>query len=773
MGKEYKKRSERTNKPLGKRILKGTLTTLFVLFVVSLILIVGGIGVGAGIVSAMVKDEKLRTKDDFQKDFDSLTQNSYAYFQNKDKEGNPILIGKLRNNGNSIKPVTSTKDVSPYLIDAFISTEDQEFYEHNGIVPRSLMRATIQQATESDTKTGGSTITQQLVKNVILKNADKDLSRKAKEIVLAIRLDSMFEKEEIFVHYLNSVYFGKGADGLHMYGVQSAAQGLFNKEVDQLELAQAAYIAGMVQRPNDYNPLSEDPKNLQRGLNRMKIVLNNMLANKKITQQQYDEALKFDIKASLAKPSDFENSYTKYPFIMHAIEEEAAEVFMEMDNLNIAELSKQGKYRSTLKDYKKKVMSGGYRFYTTIDQQMYDAVTQAATKGLKFREKNYKGIKDHEQLGAVIIDNRNGAVLAFVSGANQGVNSNQKDHALHATNQPGSAIKPLLVYGPAINEGVISSETLILDEMIRKSDGSGYYKNANNSYKGPVSANTALKYSYNIPAIKVFNHLGHQTGFEYLNKMGLPPHENDGESAAIGGATNGYTVEKMTAAFATLANEGKYNKPFMISKIEDADGNVIWEHKVKSSEVFTPQTAYETNKMLRQVLSGTGAYIGGKIHGYDLAGKTGTTSDDKDLWFVGYTPQITLGVWGGYDYNFSMKHNSYFTKQAWVNIFKAAAQASPEYFDKKARFKNPGGSIKGIACLECDRIRDYQQKKQAEEERKRQDEQGSGTKPPGHSGPNPPTTPIPPPTFPPPNTTPIIPPPKPEPPPPNSGHETE
>ncbi|TCS95060.1 transglycosylase domain-containing protein [Hazenella coriacea] len=755
MGKEYKKRSESLNRPLGKRILKGTLTTLFVLFVISLVLIVGGIGVGAGIVSAMVKDEKLRTKDDFQKDFDSLTQNSYAYFQNKDKNGDSVLIGKLRNNGNSIKPVTSTKDVSKYLIDAFISTEDQEFYEHSGIVPRSLMRATIQQATKSDTKTGGSTITQQLVKNVILKNSDKDVSRKAKEIVLAIRLDSMFEKEEIFVHYLNSVYFGKGADGLHMYGVQSAAHGLFNKEVDQLEPAQAAYIAGMVQRPNDYNPISEDPKNLQRGLSRMKIVLNNMLANQKITQQQYDEALKFDIKASLAKPSDFENSYTKYPFIMHAIEEEAAEVFMEMDNLNITELSKQGKYRATLKDYKKKAMSGGYRFYTTIDQQMYDAVNKAATERLKFRDKTYKGIKDHEQLGAVIIDNRNGAVLAFVSGANQGQNINQKDHALHATNQPGSAIKPLLVYAPAVNEGVISSGTLILDEMIKKSDGSGYYKNANNKYKGPVNASTALKYSYNIPAIKVFNHMGHQTGFEYLNKMGIPPHENDGESAAIGGATNGYTVEKMTAAFATLGNDGKYNKPFMISKIEDADGKVIWEHQTQPVEVFTPQTAFETNKMLRQVLTGTGAYVGGKVSGYDLAGKTGTTSDDKDLWFVGYTPQITLGVWGGYDYNFSMKHNSHFTKQAWVNIFKAAAQANPGYFDKKARFNSPGGGVKGIACIECDRIRDYHQKKQAEEDKKKQDDhRKGGTKPPGHRDPDPPITT--PPTFPPPNTTPPI-----------------
>ncbi|MBA4492835.1 transglycosylase domain-containing protein [Paenactinomyces guangxiensis] len=734
-------RRKHSRKPLGRRILRVTGYTLFTLFVLALVLFVGAAGLAAGVVSAMVKDEKVRSQEDFQKDLDSLSETSYAYFQNKNQNGNHVRIGSLRMDGNDRKPIKSVKDVSPYLVAAFISVEDRDFYKHKGIVPRSLVRASYQQVVQADVMTGGSTITQQLVKNVILKDFDKKLERKAKEIVLAVRLDSMYEKNDILVYYMNSIFFGKGANGRNMYGVQAAAKGLFNTDAKNLNLAQSAYIAGMVQRPNDFNPFSRDEKKLKKGLERMKLVLREMLENKKITQREYDEALKFDIKGSLAKPEDFSNSYESYPFIMYAVEEAAAEALMEKDGLKIEQLSKQGKYKVTLEEYKKKAMTGGYHFYTTINQKMYDAVNKAATNNLRFYSRTYEGKKGQEQLGAVILDNKTGAVLAFVSGTKD-FEVNQKDHALDATNQPGSAIKPLLVYGPAIEEKVISPETIILDEEIPKSDGSGTYRNASGNYKGPVSATLALQHSYNIPAIKVFNHLGHQTGFNYLKKLGLPPHPYDGESAAIGGATNGYTVERMAAAFAALANEGKYNKPFIISKITDSDGNTVWVHKNKPTQVFSPQTAYQTTKMLRKVVSGgTGRFIGSRIYGYDLAGKTGTSSKDRDHWFVGYTPQVTISVWGGYDYNFSMKHNPNFTKRAWVNIFKAAEKASPSYFNKGYSFRNPGGLFSGVKCLECDRIEAYLRKKQEEEEKKKQAEEEKKRKEKDKEKPKPPDPP--------------------------------
>jgi penicillin-binding protein len=670
------------------------------------------LGAGAGIVSAIVKDEKVRTKQDFDNELNNLFQTSYAYFQNKDKNGKPVQIGALRfdNDRGMIKKVT---DVSPYLVNAFISVEDRDFYTHKGIVPRSIARAAFQQAVGSEVTTGGSTLTQQLVKNIVLKNRKKDLERKANEIVLALRMEQMYSKDEILVYYMNSVFFGKGANGRKMYGVQAAAKGLFNKTPKDLNLAQAAYIAGMVQRPNALNPLDEDPKNYKRGMKRLKLVLTEMLQNKKITQKEYKEALRFDIKKSLAKPSDFDNGYEKYPFIMFAMEDEAAETLMEMDNLNTEQLSKEGKYRSTLEEYKKKAVTGGYRFYTTIDEGLYNSINAAATKGLEFTDRTYNGKTSHEQLGATIINNKTGAVLAFVSGT-ESFEDNQKDHALQVPRQPGSSIKPLLVYAPAMEEGLISPYSQILDEPIMKSDGSGYYKNANGNYKGFVTVQDALKWSYNIPAIKTFNALGHQKGFNYLRELNLPPSPKDGEAAAIGGATNGYTVEKMTAAFATLANQGLYNKPYMIYKVTDADGKVLFERKQNSKRVFSPQTAYQTTKILKTVLNGTASFIGGKIpSGYEVAGKTGTTSDEKDLWFVGYTPEVTIGVWSGYDYNFPMYADDKFTKKAWANIFNAAIEQSPDLIPKGTDFDNPGNLGPEKCGFECGKKKSYEDSQKA------------------------------------------------------------
>lgn len=730
----------RSRKSTNNRIIfKKVLSALYIFLAILLICVMAGIGVGAGIVSAMVKDEPIRSKDDFQKDLDSLFQNSYAYFKTKDEQGQPLRIGAFRSGGDMRKLIQSTADVSQYLVDAFISVEDRDFYKHNGIVPRSLLRASYQQLTNSEVTTGGSTITQQLVKNVVLKDFDKDLERKAKEIILAIRLDAMYEKDEILTYYMNSVYFGNGPGSQRFYGVQAAAKGLFGVDAKELNLAQSAYIAGMVQRPNDYTPFGGD-KNIERGKKRMKLVLDKMMENKKISQKEYDEALKFDIKKSLAKQNIENNSYTNYSYIMYALEEEAAEILMEQDGLNIEELSKQGKYRATLDNYIEKVLTRGYHVYSTIDKSIYDAINEAASKGLTFHSRTYNGVKEQEQLGAVVMDNRDGSILGFVPTSN---NRGKVNHALNAYRQPGSSIKPLIVYGPAMEEGIVSPSTLILDEKYPKADGSGYYENAADKYYGPVTVTKALTYSFNIPAIKTFNKMGHEVGFNYLRKLNIPPHQNDGEAAAIGGQYRGYTVDKITAAFATFANEGKYNSPHLVAKITDASGKTIYEHKAEQKQVFSPQTSYQMLKMLRNVVTeGTGVYIGSRIYGYDLAGKTGTTSNDKDSWFIGSTPSITIGAWGGYDHNFSMKHNDKFTKRAWVNIFNAAAEAAPQYFDKNARFKSPGGLRDNISCLDCNAIDRYlseQKKKEEEEQRKKQPFKPDQPNQPGQ--PNQPTQP--------------------------------
>lgn len=671
---------------------------LLVCLVMVLVVAVGVVGVGAGVVSAFAKDEKLRTKEDYEKELTNWSQTSYAYFRSPDGKSKPKRIGALVTSDDR-QLIRSLDQVSPYLVDAFLSVEDREFYDHNGIVPRSILRAAYQQITGSEVTTGGSTITQQLVKNEILGNREKSYERKTLEILNSIRIEKYYDKEEIFVAYMNSVYFGRGAHGKHMYGVAAAARGIFNKPVKKLELAQAAYIAGMVQRPNDYNPVdpARGKENLKRGLKRMELVLEQMLNNNKITKEQYEQALHFNIEKSLAKPNDFTDGYEKYPFIISAVEREAIEILREMDK------GKPEAKDKTYQDYKKEVTQGGFHIYTTIDEKLYNAMNQSVQR-LYFPKKRIRGKLRQEQIGAVLIDNKTGAVLSFYSGVN--FKQNEVDHAFVAKNQPGSAIKPLLVYGPALNEGIISPDSTIIDEPLPKADGSGVYKNANDKYKGAVQATDALKWSLNIPAIKIFRQLGIKRGFNYLEKMGITPHDNDlVEAAALGGFTYGPTVEQMTAAYAMIGNNGVYNKPHLIEKITDSSGKVVYDYRKqnKPKQVFTAQTAYQLTQMLRQVVtSGTAAErIGNKIGGYNVAGKTGTTSNEWDLWFVGYTPEVSLGVWSGYDYN--AKGSKNLAKDAWVKLFQAAASTRPNLIPQGSQFANPGGFMES-KCFECNKV---------------------------------------------------------------------
>ncbi|TCP64821.1 transglycosylase domain-containing protein [Baia soyae] len=718
-----------------QRILRKFLYIGMIVVTICLTGVMLGVGVAAGVVQSIVKDEKVRSKSDLDKDLKKLFETSYAYFQNKDKDGNPVLIGSLRAENQDRTLLSDIKEVSPNLTNAFISIEDRDFYKHQGIVPRSIIRAAYQSATHASSQTGGSTITQQLVKNLILNDRSKDLERKSKEIILALRLEQVYNKDEIFRNYMNVVHFGPGAHGQQMYGVKSAANGLFKKDVKDLNPAQAAYIAGMVQRPNALSPFYSDSANkedtkdvnegLQRGLKRMKLVLSKMKEYGYLNEKEYQDALAFKLEESLAKPEQFQNAYSKYPFIMFTIEDEAARTLMEKDGLNLAELNKQGKYRSTLEQYKKLASTKGYRFYTTLNEQLYTEINNDVLKGISLRSRVYpkSGKKYEEELGACVIENQTGAVLAFVPSTHK-FDKNQKDHCFDVQNQPGSAIKPVLDYGPALELGLLSPQAKIVDEVIKKGGGGGDYKNANEKFQGPVTVEHALKFSLNTPAIKTFRAVGQERAFNFIRQMGLNPHPNDTESAAIGGNTYGFTVEKMTASFATFANGGTHHPPYVISKIEDADGNVIFEHKNKPVEVFSPQTSYKITKMLRGVVKGgTASIIGRKINAkYDIAGKTGTSSDYDDLWFVGYTPKISIGVWAGYDYNMSMT-NKDMAKNAWVNIFKAIERINPQLLAGK--FSIPGnlGFEMAVASFDRARFSAWQDAKKKEEEEKKKEEE--------------------------------------------------
>ena len=717
-----------------KRVLKGVFYGLFVCLVIILSLSLGAAGVAAGYVAALVKDEPVRDRDYFNQKLSGWHQTSYAYFRDKS------LIGSVRTLIGDRKLVEND-EVSQHLIDALISTEDREFYEHSGIVPRSLLRAVYEDLTNQKVVTGGSTITQQLVKRAILENYSKTYDRKAKEILLALRLERMYSKEEILNAYLNSLYFGTGSGGQHMYGVQAAAQGIFGVDVKDLNIPQAAYLAGMIQRPNDYNPFKKE--GLERGKKRMEMVLQNMLDNGKITQQQYEEARSFDIKGSLSKKK--QNAYSRYPYIMMAVEERAAEALMRADGLDPKELSKKGQYQATLQKYIQKVQQGGYHIYTTIDKKLYDAMNKAAQNSdlyaspITYRTKlggKWVTLKNAtEEVGATLIDVETGALLGFVGGRD--FEKEQKNHALNSARQPGSAMKPLLGYGPALDRGVITPGSIIVDEPLQAQGTPGkVYRNSTGQYKGPVTAKTALQWSYNIPAIKVFRAVGLQNGFDYLRKMNFPVHPHDGEASVIGGLTYGFTVERMTAGYAMIANGGSFNEPYMIEKIVDSSGKTVYEHKPDPVQVMSPQAAYMLTDMLKAVVrGGTAQYIGSGFGGYDLAGKTGTTQNEYDLWFVGYTPKVAMGVWVGYDYNHRIS-NSNRAKIVWRAIFQEVLKEDPNLSPRHLRFQNPGGLPGQQKCFECGRQKEFEKKDKKEEKEKEKRHHPRPNNPGGNNGGN-------------------------------------
>ncbi len=713
---------------------KWAIRGLKIFSIATLTLAVSGLGVAMGFVASIAKNEKVRTKADYDRLLSKSNGNSTIYFAG---EGKDQVVGKMLEDGVHKQSIKSLKDVSDYLTKAFIAIEDHDFYNHSGISYTGTARAFLQDLTDAQVRTGGSTITQQLVKNEILETSIRTRDRKVREWINAIRIEKYYTKEEIFVKYLNSVEYGRGANGRQMTGVVSGARYLFNKEVKELSLAQAAYLAGMVKGQNNYNPFAEGKdrdENVKRGIERMKLVLSNMLKLEFITEAEYNEALKFDIENSFAKPSDFisDNAYSKYPMITAAVEEEAIKIFKDLykDDPDFDNLP-TNKLRSMIK-------MGGYRIETTIDKKLYTEMNEAIKK-MRFNTSYYKGTAYKERVGAALIDNQTGGILAFVSSNESEMTSpsshsedvDTSNYALEVTKQPGSAMKPILVYGPAINEGIISADSIIVDEPIKKEAG-GTYQNADRKYKGSITVTDALKWSRNPPAIKLFRQLGLEKAFSYIKKMSLEPHKYDGETLALGGATEGFTVADMSASYATFANNGLFRKAHVINRIITSDGQVIYDaqQKIQPVRVLKPEVAYEMTKMMRKVVTeGTATMIKGYSSGYNVAGKTGTTTSNNDSYFVGYTPEVTLGVWGGYKVNLTTSEG--ISKIAWGLLFQAMEKAQPHLLEKGRDFKDPGGKVI-TKCFECqrhvpsdDEKEKKKKKKEAGEEKKNKRERRS------------------------------------------------
>ncbi|ATY85491.1 glycosyl transferase [Kyrpidia spormannii] len=556
-----------------------------------------------------------------------------------DREGRPL--GLLMTDG-SREPISSLAEVSPDLVHGVIAVEDKDFYHHPGVDIQAIFRALWQNIRGQQIVSGASTLTQQTVKLVFFPDQARTLTRKIQEALLAIELERKLSKDEILTTYLNWAYFGQ-VGTMNVYGAEQAAHTFFGVNAKDLNLAEAAMLAALPNNPSLFSPYSH----FSAAKERQSLVLSRMLEQHYINEEQYRQALAFDIQKALRPIS--QHSAAKYPYILDEVQDDAASLLVQRG------------LAPDLDKAKELLATGGFRIETTIDRDLQDRVNEAVS-GQSYRpDIGYSALLNGrptpiknamEQVGAAVVNNSDGSILAVYGGRDY--NRDQIDHA-RLPRQPGSTMKPIGVYGPAVDRGLIGSGSGVDDVP---TSWPGYRpNNFDNRFHGMMTVREALVQSYNIPALQVFSRLGPGVGMEYLKKLGITTLTPDDAviSAGIGGVSRGLTVEEATNAFTVFPNQGSVHPVHLITKIVDRDGRTVYQHANQTTQVFSPAASYILTDMLRDVVRrGTGSAVGRRFPSMAVAGKTGTTDDDRDSWFIGFTPDVTIGVWVGYNYPFPL-----------------------------------------------------------------------------------------------------------------------
>ncbi|MGR9049049.1 transglycosylase domain-containing protein [Halobacillus faecis] len=673
-------------------------------------------GVGAGYFASLVKDEEVRSEEQMKETIYNYSETSTMFFNDEKTE-----IGDVRSD--LYREEVQLDQVSEDLRNAVIATEDEYFGEHKGVVPKAVIRAVVQEVTNSSVKTGGSTLTQQLVKNQILTN-EVSFERKAKEMLLALRIERFLDKDQILEAYLNIVPFGRNANGQNVAGVQTAAQGIFGVDAKDLTLAQSAFIAGLPQSPFGYTPFYNDgtikePENLEAGIDRMHEVLERMHEAGYITQAEYDEAMKFQInEETLTDPKA--TVLGTYPAINQEVHKRAKTLIkdhlMKQNGHTQKDLNEDESLREEYNTMaERELSSGGYQIHTTLDKEVYDAmqkVRDSYTKGnwpwgqetVLNSEGQEEKVKSPLQLGSLIVENSTGKIYGFIGGYD--FEEENLNHATQARRSNGSTMKPLLVYGPSFDLGAAQPGSVIADVPYYYDSGKEV-RNFSRNHRGFVSARYALAQSYNVPAVKQYKKIQSQKPVEnYLVKMGMEENlvkdDYTNESMALGGLRYGITVENNVNAYATFGNMGKFVDAYMIEKIETKDGETIYEHEVEETEVYSPQAAYLTIDVMRDVLEyGTGSRVRGMLYnrGVDWAGKTGTSQSTRDSWFVATNPNVTVGMWTGFaEGNMQRLNYNQRTQGLWADVVNAVSEIRPELMVPDSGFQSPGGLVTRSYC---------------------------------------------------------------------------
>lgn len=522
-------------------------------------------------------------------------------------------------------------------IDAVLVTEDKKFYSHDGVDYLANIRAAIALIKhKGEISQGASTITQQLARNVFLSN-EVSLERKVTEIFLAAELEKKYTKQQILEFYFNNIYYANG-----YYGIQAASNGYFSKSVNKLTLSEIAFLSAIPNSPTMLDPLVHFEDTLER---RDKI-LDQMYNDGVITEKEYKKALKQEIVLKHKKTTkhNYAESYTFYCAIRALMENEGFEFKTLFTSLEEKQQYEDA-YDELYYRMQRQLYTKGYRIYTSLDMKKQKQLQQAVNEQLSaFTEVNDEGTYAL-QGAAVCIDNDTGRVVAIIGGRGQKTNGYTLNRAYQSYRQPGSSIKPLLVYTPMFERGTYP-DTPVLDKKVE-----GGPRNAGNSYLGETTVRKAVEMSKNTVAWNLLKELTPSVGLSYLLKMNFSHIEAEDYNLgiAIGGFTYGVSPIEMTAAFATIENNGDYRNPTCIVQITDSEGNEIIGQDIEEKPIYQINAARMMTDVLTGVMtSGTGRNLA--LDHMTSAGKTGTTTDQKDGWFVGYTKYYTTGVWVGYDY---------------------------------------------------------------------------------------------------------------------------
>ncbi len=579
-----------------RRIFEKIAFSLFTLLIAFFLL-----GVGLYID---LKDDLPQLPDSLEKINLSLPTEIYS------SQGNVIKVLGQRH------PVTLS-EISPRFTEAMIATEDSRFYSHSGVDHIGLTRAMLRNIRNMRISQGGSTITQQLSKNLFF-SFERRWVRKIKELMVAVQIEATFSKEEILEAYCNQVYFGSGA-----YGVEDASLVYFGKRAKDLTLLQAAMLAGLPNSPNSANPFN----NFERAMRRTRTVLNRMVSSKFIGALQMEEALETDLELAPHRIQSNPNQY----FIQHVI----------------AKLEKE---------YGKEfVHFGGLKIFTTIDARLQKFAQQAVTTHMKSLDKRMGSREDEETLQAAVValENKTGAVRVLLGGRDY--SKSQFNRAVSNNRMAGSSFKPI-VYLTAMENLGISPATVMTDEpvVLNISQNKTWEpKNFNDEYFGDLILKRALMKSLNVVSAKLVNDLTPERVIKTARQMGITSPLGENLSLALG--ATGVSPLEMAGAYSVIANLGILNEPYLIDRIEDFRGNTLYEHFYFGVQRFSQKSIYPLLDMMRGVVDeGTGRVVRRMGFQHPAGGKTGTTNDYKDAWFDGFTKDFSVTVWVGYDSNIPM-----------------------------------------------------------------------------------------------------------------------